>query len=274
MIADSSGGEPQAGHLGTLLGMTNAEIRRFDFEDDSHEWRRLFSETFGTFLLVLAAVGPPMVNARFGGHAISPATMATSPGLTIVAVVLFMGTVSGAHLNPAVTLAFAMRGAFPWRRVPGYLLADAVGAVLGTLMVVALAGRHGAAGTTLPGPGVASWTALITEMVLTAGLVSVVLGTASGAQAVGPLAALAVGSYIILAGLWTGPLSGASMNPWRSLAPALVTGTWRSWWIYLVGPLLGSGLAVPIAWVLRGTADPASARAAQGTLGGLWRPER
>ncbi|HEX6527315.1 MAG TPA: aquaporin, partial [Streptosporangiaceae bacterium] len=115
--------------------------------------------------------------------------------------------------------------------------------------------------------------ALVWELVLTTGLVSVILGTASGAQQIGPLAALGVGSYIALAGLWGSPVSGASMNPVRSLGPALVLENWTSWWAYLVGPVAGGLVAVGFAYVLRGRGGGRSGvSAAQGTLGAGWRP--
>ncbi len=118
-------------------------------------------------------------------------------------------------------------------------MAEFVGATLGALTLWGLLGKFGSAGLTLPGPGVSNLTALLMEVLLTAGLVSVILGTASGAQQIGPIAALGVGFYIALAGLWAAPVSGASMNPARSLGPALVFGDWTSWWVYLVGPSSG-----------------------------------
>ncbi len=257
------------------FGQPNAVVRAFDFWDDSYEWRRLFSELFGTFLLVTVAVGGGMVNARFGGSAVPGPARAAAPALMVMAIILFMGAVSGAHLNPAVSLAFALRGNFPWRRVPSYIVAQLAGAILATLLLVGLIGRQGSAGLTLPGPGISTTTALLWEVLLTTGLVSVVLGTASGAQALGPVAAFGVGSYIALAGLVGGPVSGASMNPARSLGPALVLGNWTSWWAYLVGPLIGALIAVGIAWILRGAGGGArGTQAAQGTLGILWRPGR
>jgi aquaporin Z len=223
----------------------------------------------------MVAVGGGMVNARFGGSAVPAAARVVSPALMVMAVILFMGAVSGAHLNPVVSMAFALRGDFPWRRVPAYIVAQFAGAVLATLLLIAFVGRQGSAGETLPGPGISTWAALGWEAVLTAGLVSVVLGTASGAQALGPVAAFGVGSYIALAGLFGAPVSGASMNPARSLGPALVLGDWRSWWAYLLGPSIGALIAVGIAFVLRGPGGGASGtRAAQGTLGMLWRPGR
>jgi aquaporin Z len=250
-------------------------VRQFDFWDDSYEWRRLFSELLGTFLLVTVAVGGGMVNARFGGTAVPAAARAVAPALMVTAVILFMGAVSGAHLNPVVSFAFALRGNFPWRRVPFYIVAQLAGAVLATAALLGLVGSHGSAGLTLPGPGVSTVTALLWEILLTAGLVSVVLGTASGAQQLGPVAAFGVGSYIALAGLVGGPMSGASMNPARSLGPAAVLGIWTSWWAYLVGPVIGALIAVGMALILRGPGGGLrGTEAAQGTLGTLWRPGR
>jgi aquaporin Z len=252
----------------------NAFLKRFDFWDSQYEWRRVFSELLGTFFLVLVAAGGGMVSARFG-HSIPTAALVVAPALMVMAIILFMGAVSGAHLNPAVSFAFALRGDFPWRRVPAYVIAQFAGATLATLLLWALIGKHGSAGLTLPGPGISTLTAMFWEIVLTAGLVSTILGTASGAQQVGPFAALGVGSYIALAGLWASPVSGASMNPARSLGPALVLGNWTSWWAYLAGPVAGAAIAVGIAFVLRGPGGGThGTQAAQGTLGTVWVPTR
>ena len=249
------------------MGQPNSVARQFDFWDDSYEGRRLFSELLGTFFLVLVAVGGGMVNARFGGNAVPYTARVVAPALMVAAVILFMGTVSGAHLNPAVSMAFAARGDFPWKRVPAYIVAQFLGAALATLLLWALIGKQGAAGLTLPGHGISTGTALVWELVLTAGLVSVILGTASGAQQIGPLAAIGVASYIALAGLWGSPVSGASMNPARSLGPALVLSDWTSWWAYLIGPVAGGIIAVGFAYVLRGRGGGRSGiSAAQGTL--------
>jgi aquaporin Z len=253
----------------------NSITRRFDFWDDRYEGRRLFSEALGTFFLVLVAVGAGIVNTRFGGNAVPYGARVVAPGLMVAAIILFMGAVSGAHLNPGVSIAFALRGNFPWRRVPFYIVAQLLGAILATLLLWALIGKHGAAGLTLPGHGISTTTAMLWEMVLTVGLVSTILGTASGAQQVGPFAAIGVGSYIALAGLWGAPVSGASMNTARSLGPALVLNDWTSWWAYLAGPVAGAVIAVGIAFVLRGRGGGlTAARAAQGTLGTRWPPGR
>jgi aquaporin Z len=159
--------------------------------------------------------------------------------------------------------------------VPAYVIAQFAGAVLATLLLWALIGKQGSAGLTLPGHGISTTTAMVWEIVLTTGLVSVIQGTASGAQALGALAAIAVGGYIALAGLWGTPVSGASMNPARSLGPALVLTDWSSWWAYLVGPIAGGVIAVGISHILRGRGGGAASRqAATGTLGSRWRPGR
>ncbi len=242
------------------------EANRRSFANPEREGRRLFSEVLGTFLLVLVAAGGGVVNAVSHG-AISRAAAVTAPGLMVLAIILFMGAVSGAHLNPAVTIGFAARGDFPWKRVPGYIVAQLVGAALASLLLAWLFGKVGMLGATEPGPGISDWQALVIEFVLTAGLVSVILGTSSGAQNLGPISAFGVGAYIILAGLWASPISGASMNPARSFGPALVLWDFNHFWVYIVGPIAGGLLAVGIAWLLRGPGgDLPALLAAQGRL--------
>ena len=240
----------------------------FDFTDAKYEGRRLFAELLGTFFLVLVAVGGGLINARFGGNAIPLTAQVTAPGLMVGVVILFMGRVSGAHLNPGVSVAFALRGDFPWRRVPGYIVAQFGGAILATLLLVGLLGRQGSAGLTLPGAGITEPTAMAWEIVLSVGLISTILGTCSGAQNVGPMNAIGVASYIALAGLFGAPVSGASMNTARSLGPALVLGDMTAWWVYLVGPLAGALIATGIAYILRGPGGGSYAvKAASGTVG-------
>ncbi len=236
------------------------------FNDLSKEVRRLFGEVFGTFFLVVVATGGGVVDTVTHGE-IGRAAVVTAPGLMVAAVILFMGTVSGAHLNPVVTIAFAARTDFEWRRVPAYIAAQTVGAILAALILRALFGTHLTGGLTLPQPGFSTGQALLMEILLTLGLVSVILGAASGAQNLGPLSAVAVGSYIVLAGLWASPVSGASMNPVRSLGPALISGNYRDLWVYLAGPLIGALLAVVAAYILRGRGGGTSGvNAAQGKL--------
>lgn len=243
-----------------------------NFRDTSRWWRRVFAEMLGTFLLVLGGVGSH-VAASVTGVPISRAAAVTVPGLTVMAAILFMGKVGGAHLNPVVSIAFALRRDFPWRRVPGYIASQVVGGLLACLFLWAVLGRHGDFGATVPGPAVSDIQALLVEAVLTMGLVSVILGTASSAQNVGALSALAVGGYIALAGLWSSPLSGASMNPVRSFAPDLVRGDLSHTWLYVVGPLIGAVLAVAFAFILRGPGgDTGAIVAAQGEDSGTGHP--
>jgi len=236
-----------------------------DFSDPALEWRRMFAEIWGTFLLVLVAAGGGVVRDLSGGS-LSLAMIVVAPGLMVMAIIYFMGSVSGAHLNPAVTLAFAVRGNFPWRRVPGYVLAQLIGAIAAAVFLRAMFGKVGALGATVPGIGIGGTKAMVMELMLTAGLVNTILGTASGARNIGTNGALAVGSYIALAGLWASPISGASMNPVRSLAPDLLRGDFSNSWIYMVGPILGALVAVCFEWILRGKPTAAGTVAAQGTL--------
>jgi aquaporin Z len=237
-----------------------------DFDNPSLEWRRLFSELLGTFFLVLAGAGGAVVAAISDG-AISRSAAVTAPGLTVLGIILYMGAVSGAHLNPAVTMAFWLRGDFPGRRVPGYVIVQLMGATAACLALWAVLGKHGALGATEPGAGVHAWQAMLIELALTVGLVSTILGTASSAQNVGAFSAIAVGGYIILAGLWSSPVSGASMNPARSFGPDLANGDFGNYWVYLAGPLGGAAVAVAIAWILRGPGgDVGGLAAARGSL--------
>lgn len=265
-MADDRGGVSL--ERGTILGRGPSETEPpwvVDPRARRHEWRRLFAEVLGTFLLVVVAAGAPVVDAVSHGQVPLDAQV-VAPGLMVMAIIYFMGMVSGAHLNPAVTLSFAARGNFPWSRVPGYVVAQLIGAAAASLLLRALFGTVGQLGATLPGPGISTTTALVVEALLTLGLVSVILGTASGARNVGANAALAVGGYIALAGLWAAPISGASMNPARSFGPELLAGDWTSWWAYVAGPIAGGLLAVGIAWVLRGPPSPAADVAAQGEV--------
>ena len=212
---------------------------QIDFRNPNFEWRRLFSEGLGTFFLVVVAAGGSVVNAMIGGK-ISSAALVVAPGLMVMAIILFMGKVSGAHLNPAVTVAFAARGDFPWRRVPGYIIAQVFGSIIASLFLFMVFGNVGMLGATEPGPVFNDFQAFMIELITTLGLVSTILGTASKAQNVGSFSALAVGGYIALAGIWASPVSGASMNPARSFGPALVSFNFGHFWLYVAGPFLGA----------------------------------
>ena len=263
-------------------GTTSGEFNEFDeltqhaaqrvltvfqnFQDPSQEWRRLFSELLGTFFLVLVAAGGGVMGQAFP-NTISRTAAVIAPGLMVLAIILFMGKVSGAHLNPAVSIAFALRGDFPWRRVPGYIVVQLIGACLGAWFAQAVINVSASYGSNYPAHSYTSLDAFWMETVLTLGLVSVILGTASGAQNLGVFGALGVGGYIALAGLWGSPISGASMNPARTFGPDFVSADFTAYWVYVAGPLLGAVLAVGFAYILRGRGGGiAGSGAAQGAL--------
>jgi aquaporin Z len=225
--------------------------------------RRLLAEAFGTMALVFVAVGGDAAGLVTGGE-VGVAARAVAPALMVAAMIYAIGDVSGAHFNPVVTLAFALKRLFPAKLVPLYWISQVVGGIAGALIVRGLLGDAVEAGVSTP--HVSTGSALGFEMLLTGFLVSVILGTADRHRIVGTEAALAVGATIALCGLIALPLEGASMNPARSLGPAIVTGRFDDLWIYVVGPFLGAAAAVPINAVLHGSSegDPEARRAAQG----------
>ena len=257
---------------GGVTGWISAELQHNviqpmeDFQDTSQEWRRLFSELLGTFLLVIVAAGGGMMGAAFP-NTISRTAAVVAPGLMVMGIIMFMGKISGAHLNPAVSISFALRRDFPWQRVPGYIIVQLVGATLAALVLHAVINVSAVHGSNYVASGYNAGTGFWMELLLTFGLVSVILGTASGAQNIGIIAALGVGAYIALAGLWGSPISGASMNPARTFGPDLVGGKFTDYWVYIAGPILGGVLAVAVAFVLRGAGGGRSGSgAAQGDL--------
>ena len=225
-------------------------------------WRRLSAEAFGTFALVFVAAGADTMAAVSGGE-ISLAARAVAPALMVAAVIYALGDCSGAHLNPVVSLAFTARRLFPVRWLVPYWAAQLVGALVAAASLAILFDGDARAGVSAP--HVAPGTAVAIEAVLTLLLVTVILGTADRARVVGPNAALAVGATIALAGLIALPISGASMNPARSLGPAIIESDLGDVWIYVIGPALGAGLAVGLMTYLHGrTHDPQARRAAEG----------
>jgi aquaporin Z len=274
-IVESEGGFV-TDHMATgdtgVTGWVAAEVQHnvvqpiVDFRDPHQEWRRLFSELLGTFFLVLVAAGGGMMGTAFP-NTISRTAAVVAPGLMVMAIIMFMGKVSGAHLNPAVSIAFALRRDFQWGRVPGYIIVQLTGATLAALVLHALINVSAIHGSNYVASGYSAGTGFWMELILTFGLVSVILGTASGAQNIGIIAALGVGAYIALAGLWGSPISGASMNPARTFGPDLVGGRFTDYWVYVAGPIVGGALAVGIAYVLRGSGGGLSGSgAAQGEL--------
>jgi len=204
--------------------------------------KRLLAETLGTFALVFAGTGAIVINQASNG-AISHAGIALTFGLIVLAMVYTFGDVSGAHLNPAVTTAFAAAGRFPWRDVPGYVGAHLMGAFLASGLLRFLFPSDANLGATLP-VGLPSQS-FVLEAVLAFILMLVILNVSTGANEKGITAGIAVGSVIAVEAMFAGPISGASMNPARSLAPAIVSGHVEHLWIYIAGPLLGALLAIP-----------------------------
>jgi aquaporin NIP len=203
--------------------------------------RKLAAEFWGTFCLVFAGTGAVTIDDVSGG-AVSHVGVALTFGLVVLAMVYAVGDVSGAHLNPAVTLGFFLARRFEGRRVLPYVLSQCAGALLASGLLRVLFFEHPTLGTTQPaGP---AWQSLVLEAVLTLLLMFVILSVATGAKEKGLLAGVAVGAVIALEALFAGPVCGASMNPARSLAPALVSWHLEGLWVYLLAPPLGAGLAV------------------------------
>lgn len=226
--------------------------------------RRLTAEAVGTFALVFVAAGADTMALVSGGE-IGPAARAVAPALVVAAFIYAIGDCSGAHFNPAVSLAFAARRLFPVAWLAPYWLAQIVGGLTAAALLRLLFGS--AADEGVSRPLVSPAIALIVEIVLTFLLATVILGTADRYRLIGPDAALAVGGVIAAAGLIAAPIEGASMNPARSLAPALVAGRLDDVAIYIVGPIFGVLLAVIVAASLhRGRErDQKAQEAAQGS---------
>ncbi len=212
--------------------------------------KKLFAESIGTFALVFAGTGAIIIDHASGGE-IGHAGIAVTFGLIVLAMIYAVGDVSGAHLNPAVTAAFAAAGRFPWRGVPGYIMAQLAGALVASLTLRALFPLDSRLGSTLPVGAVGQ--SFVLEVVLTFLLMFVVLSVSTGAKEKGITAGIAIGAVIALEAMFAGPICGASMNPARSIAPAVVSGHLEHLWIYLAGPGLGALLSIPAC---RGVREP------------------
>lgn len=206
--------------------------------------RALMAEFYGTFGLVFAGTGAIVVDQQTGG-AISHAGVAVTFGLAVLAMIYCFGDISGAHLNPAVTTGFALARRFRWSRVPAYLASQFAGALSASTLLGALFPTNTTLGATQPsGPVLQSF---ILETILTFILMLVILTVSNGPKERGVTAGLAIGAVVALEAMFAGPICGASMNPFRSLAPALVGRQFENLWLYLCAPTLGAALAVPAA---------------------------
>ncbi|MCW1887525.1 aquaporin [Luteolibacter flavescens] len=215
--------------------------------------RKALAEWLGTFFLVFAGTGAIVIDQASGG-AIGHVGIALTFGLVVLVMIHTFGDVSGAHLNPAVTLGFAVAGRFPWRDVPNYLAAQLAGAFTASVLLRLMFPGPGTLGATLPAGSVAQ--SFILEIVLTAALMLVILSVSSGAKEKGITAGIAVGAMVGLEAMFAGPISGASMNPARSLAPALVSGHVQHLWLNPVATILGALLAVPLCRAVRSSDHP------------------
>lgn len=210
--------------------------------------KKLLGEFIGTFALIFAGTGAIVINNASNG-AIGHAGIAITFGLIVLAMIYALGDVSGAHLNPAVSIAFATAGRFSWSELPGYIAAQLAGAFAASGTLRFLFPTDAKLGATLPAG--LPMQSFVLEVILTTILMFVILSVSTGAKEKGITAGIAIGAVIALEAMFAGPICGASMNPARSLAPAIVSGNMQHLWIYLVGPTLGALIAIPLCCGVR-----------------------
>ena len=210
--------------------------------------KRLFAEFLGTFILIFAGTGAIVTDQATGGS-LGHTGVSLVFGLVVLAMIHTFGDVSGAHLNPAVTVGFAAAGRFPWKEVPSYATAQLAGAFAASLVVKLLFPNSSSLGATLPAGS--AMQSFILEVILTAILMLVILSVSTGAKEKGITAGIAIGAVIAVEALFAGPISGASMNPARSLAPAIVSGNFQHLWLYPLATILGAIIAVPLCIATR-----------------------
>lgn len=238
-----------------------------DWSNPHHRLRRLLAEFLGMAGLTFILSGGAAVLARYGGEVLHPwqttFVLSATSALWLMVAVFFLGDIS-AHFNPATTLAFALRRDMGWDMAVVYWIVQLAAAAGGSLLARAFFGVEGKLAATTPPPGL-SWQSASFEAIITFGLVLMILNMANGPKLNGPFVPFAVGGYIMAWGTMGGPFEGASMNPARSFGPDLARADLSTWWVYLVGPVVGAVVAVFVAQVLRGPAKAAEAQAAEGT---------
>lgn len=226
------------------------------------ESKAFLAELVGTFILVEVTAGSFVLQKVSNGD-LSYVAKLLSPGLVVLTLIYAIGNVSGAHLNPVISFGFALRGVFPWRRLPLYWLAQFLGGFLAAWLLWALFGETAHVGSSLPQAGTIP--ALIFEAMLTFFLVFIILSVVQGSKIIGPNAGLAIGFTVAFDGLFGAPVSGASMNPARSLGPAILGHQMTTVWIYFLGPFLGTALAVGLAYLIQGNPTKHAEKVAPGT---------
>jgi len=203
--------------------------------------KRLISEIIATFALVFCGTGAMVIN-DFTGGSVTHVGVAITFGLIVMGMIYAFGDISGAHMNPAVTIGFAYAKKFPWKEVPGYVLAQLIGAFLASGILFYLFPESETLGATLP--GLSAMKVFIFEIILTFFLMVVIINVSTGSKEIGVVAGIAIGSIVLLEAMFAGPITGASMNPARSIAPAVVSGNLADLWIYIFAPIIGCLLAV------------------------------
>ncbi|MEZ7918172.1 MAG: MIP family channel protein [Patiriisocius sp.] len=203
--------------------------------------KRFISEIIGTFALVFCGTGAMVIN-DFTGGTVTHVGVAITFGLIVMGMIYAFGDISGAHMNPAVTIGFAYAKKFPWKEVPAYVLAQLIGAFLASGILLYLFPESQTLGATVP--GLSALKVFIFEIILSFFLMVVIINVSTGSKEIGVVAGIAIGSVVLLEAMFAGPITGASMNPARSIAPAVVSGNIADLWIYILAPIIGCVLAV------------------------------
>jgi len=203
--------------------------------------RKYISESIGTFSMIFCGTGAMTINEVTSGD-VSHVGIAITWGLIVMAMIYAFGEISGAHFNPAVTIAFAYAKKFEWKEVPKYILAQCIGAVAASSILLFLFPDSEFLGGTIP--SIDSSKAFVLELILTYFLMVVIINVSTGSKETGTMAGIAIGGVVLLEAMFAGPVTNASMNPARSFAPALLSGNWQHQWLYFIAPVIGALLAV------------------------------